>query len=105
MINSKWRFLSRGPCAYHGIANCSAIDLNIPEAFPLEKMVELIRDFAQGTLERVLRLDVRFPPGLYCATALLRCHCAVTDQVQESGRMLPAALSHTYTFRNSPACA
>ncbi|EPC01620.1 hypothetical protein L861_16510 [Litchfieldella anticariensis FP35 = DSM 16096] len=34
----------------HGIANCSAIDLNIPEAFPLEKLVELIRDFAQGKL-------------------------------------------------------
>ena len=35
---------------YHGIANCSPIDLNIPEAFPLEKLVELIRDFAHGKL-------------------------------------------------------
>ncbi|MFC3285982.1 hypothetical protein [Litchfieldella rifensis] len=64
---------------YHGIANCSAIDPNIPEAFPLEKLVELIRDFAHGRLERVLRLDVRFPPGRYRATALLRRQTAITD--------------------------
>ncbi|MFC3285979.1 hypothetical protein [Litchfieldella rifensis] len=66
---------------YHGIANCSPIDLNIPEAFPLEKLVELVRDFAQGRLERVLRLDVRLPPGLYRAAALLRRHSTVTDMV------------------------
>jgi len=35
---------------YHGIANCAPIDLNIPEDFPLPKLTELIRDFAQGRL-------------------------------------------------------
>ncbi|WKE66999.1 Dyp-type peroxidase [Gallaecimonas kandeliae] len=34
----------------HGMANCAPIDLNIPEDFPLDKLTELVRDFAHGKL-------------------------------------------------------
>jgi pyruvate-formate lyase len=34
----------------HGIANAAPIDLNIPEDFPLEKLTDLIEDFAHGKL-------------------------------------------------------
>lgn len=34
----------------HGIANAAPIDLNIEEDFPLDKLTELIRDFAHGKL-------------------------------------------------------
>jgi Dyp-type peroxidase family len=34
----------------YGIANCAPIDLNIPENFPLDRLTDLVRDFAQGKL-------------------------------------------------------